>query len=700
MLHIFNKYYFNYKHYRVFSVILLTGLWLSYAGNVMARPDGISGFSGEGSDCTICHTNSGTANVSLSADSGSTTVTPGSTSSYTLTLTGGPAAVAGLDVHLTAGTVIDTNASGTKILNGELVHSAPNNMNGSISWTFDWQAPAAEGTYMFYAAGLSGDGDGGDTNDATAVTSLQITVAGVINQAPVAAISAPATGTEGVAVTFDASNSSDPDGTIAAYDWDFGDNSAGSGVTVTHAFAAGTYTVMLTVTDDSGATASTSVSIDIAAAVNEPPVAVISGPNTGAEGVAVSFDGSGSSDNDGTITAYDWDFGDNTAGSGVSVSHSYTAGTYMVTLTVTDDAGATASDSREIVISAPNQPQPPVADAGGPYAAMVGEAVQFDGTASTDPDGSIQTYEWSFGDGNTGTGVGPVHAYTMAGTYTVTLTVTDDQGMTGSATTTAEISEPNAQPQPPVADAGGPYSGVAGTAVLFDGSASTDPDGTIQTYVWDFGDNTSGNGVGPVHTYAAAGVYTVTLTVTDDQGLTSMAETTTEIAEDVLQEEETTAEGLYDQWCAACHGAQGVGGQAGDVVGESADDIVEAIEDEKDMAFLADVLSDSDIEAIAEYLQGLDAADDDYCDADEHSGDSDDEHTDRHEDRESCDKDEDENKDDDKDSDKDKDKDKNANPFSVNEEGANAADSGGGGVLAWLILAGLIPVSFARYRAK
>ena len=72
--------------------------------------------------------------------------------------------------------------------------------------------------------------------------------------------------------------------------------------------------------------------------------------------------------------------------------------------------------------------KPPVADPDGPYAGSPGQAVQFDGTGSSDPDGTIVAYDWDFGDGNTATGATPSHTYAAAGNYTVTLTVTDDGG--------------------------------------------------------------------------------------------------------------------------------------------------------------------------------------------------------------------------------------------------------------------------------
>jgi PKD repeat protein len=170
----------------------------------------------------------------------------------------------------------------------------------------------------------------------------------------------------------------------------------------------------------------------------------------------------------------------------------------------------------------------PIADAGGPYSGTVGVAVTFDGSGSSDPDGTIVAYDWDFGDGNTGTGATPSHVYATDGTFTVAITVTDDLGATGTDTTTATIGVGN---QAPTADAGGPYSGTVGVAINFDGTGSTDPDGTIVAYDWDFGDGGTGVGATPSYAYSAAGTYNVTLTVTDDAGATDSASTSAEVVD-------------------------------------------------------------------------------------------------------------------------------------------------------------------------
>jgi PKD repeat protein len=139
-------------------------------------------------------------------------------------------------------------------------------------------------------------------------------------------------------------------------------------------------------------------------------------------------------------------------------------------------------------------------------------AVRFTGT-STDSDGTIAAYAWDFGDGGTSTAASPDHRYAQSGSYQVKLTVTDDDGDSDSVTKTVTAA---ANVKPTAAYT----SSTNGLAASFNGTSSSDSDGTIASYAWDFGDGATSTAAQPNHTYAAAGSYQVTLTVTDDDGAT------------------------------------------------------------------------------------------------------------------------------------------------------------------------------------
>lgn len=159
-------------------------------------------------------------------------------------------------------------------------------------------------------------------------------------------------------------------------------------------------------------------------------------------------------------------------------------------------------------------PIPPIADPNGPYTGIEGTVINFDGSGSSDPDGSITSYVWNFGDSGTGTGINPSHTYTQNGAYMVTLTVTDNSGATNSNTTTVTITDID-----PVSTFSGlPLGGDAPLTVTFTDSSSS-YDGIV-LWRWDFDsdsiiDSTEQN---PIHQYTLAGIYTANLTVCEADG--------------------------------------------------------------------------------------------------------------------------------------------------------------------------------------
>ncbi len=189
-------------------------------------------------------------------------------------------------------------------------------------------------------------------------------------------------------------------------------------------------------------------------ATNQPPVAQFTGPTTGVVNTALSFNGSGSSDPDGTIASYAWTFGDNTTAAVASPTKTYTAaGAYAVTLTVTDNRGATATRTASITITSGTTPPPsgnaPVARANGPYTAQVSVPLTLSSAGST----NATSFSWALGNGQTATGASPSVTYSAAGTYTIVLTVTGAGGATNTSQASVTVTAAPPPPPPPPSNA-------------------------------------------------------------------------------------------------------------------------------------------------------------------------------------------------------------------------------------------------------
>jgi len=164
-------------------------------------------------------------------------------------------------------------------------------------------------------------------------------------------------------------------------------------------------------------------------------------PTAPSENQDVFFDASGSQART-AIVRYDWDFGDGDHGSGRTTTHDYAvAGTYHVTLTVTEEFGRTASTTRQVTVTAGQNPT--AAFEFSPTTPLIGQQVNFNAaTSRAAPGRTIQSYTWDFGDGTSGTGVQASRTYTVAGTYTVLLTVRDDLGRIGTVARQVTVAKP------------------------------------------------------------------------------------------------------------------------------------------------------------------------------------------------------------------------------------------------------------------
>ena len=343
-------------------------------------------------------------------------------------------------------------------------------------------------------------------------------------------------------VQISGAGSYDSDGTISSYNWtklsgpaSYSISSATVASPKLKNLVYGDYQLELKVTDNQGAFAKDTVWVHVRSSVPIPPVA-IAGPDSTftlpLDSIVVS--GAASSDIDGTITGYNWTkvlgpdtyfiVGNSTVNPLIKALGS---GVYVFELTVTDNSGLTAKDSIQVTVNRPPN-KLPVSNAGVditvPYP---GTSAQLNGIASSDPDGTIVGYSWAKVSGppsysiNDSTLISPTISSLTPGTYTIILTVKDNDGATAKDTVKINVDAP--PNKLPVAAAG---SDVIITlpinSVQLNGNGSSDIDGTISSYKWTkisgpatFSINNT-TLVNPVISNLVKGIYQIELAVTDN----------------------------------------------------------------------------------------------------------------------------------------------------------------------------------------
>jgi len=303
--------------------------------------------------------------------------------------------------------------------------------------------------------------------------------------------------------------SSDRSGrSIQNWTWDFDDGNSSYEQHPTHQYIDnGNYTVTLTITDNDDATNSTTKTVPVS---NLPPEANFSFyPTNPTAADSISFNDT-STDPDGTIINWTWDFGDGNTSSTQNTTHSYADnGTYLVTLTVMDDDTSYDTITKQISIS---NIEPVANFTFSPSNPDTSQTIMFNDT-STDPDGSIVSWFWDFGDGNTSLTQNTTHSYADNGSFLVTLQIQDNDGAIDSTSEIITISNLG-----PIAQFSFVPLSPSSDQIIEFTDESTDSDGTIVNWTWDFDDGTIGYEQNPNHQYTNNGLYNVTLLVTDDDG--------------------------------------------------------------------------------------------------------------------------------------------------------------------------------------
>jgi len=309
---------------------------------------------------------------------------------------------------------------------------------------------------------------------------------------------------EGELVILDGSNST---GTSLSFVWSENNLILGTDESFSKVLTAGIHTITLNVTDNANNIATDSVKI----IVNDLPNANAGNDKTVTKDDTVTFDASYSTDTVGGIVSYEWREEGTILSTSKIFSKIYTDGIHTITLKVIDRYGRYDSDEIKITVTIP-----PIANAGADRLVYEGTRVLLNGSNSTDSDGRIVSYKWAEGSEIYNTAQSFEKVFPI-GVHTITLTVTDNDGSTGSDTVDIEVLK--LEKAPPIADAGTDIVVDIDEIVVLNASDSSDRDGSIISYQWLENGAVLSNAIS-FNTTFSAGKHIITLIVTDDDNLT------------------------------------------------------------------------------------------------------------------------------------------------------------------------------------
>ena len=342
-------------------------------------------------------------------------------------------------------------------------------------------------------------------------------------------------------ILLSAQKSSDEDNKDLSFEWKFeNEEKSESGIEIKRKFAkAGTYFFTLTA-DDGRNLANSKQTVNGKIRINARPIPV-SEKKLVANQLSVVLDASKSYDADGSIKTFTWVLPDGSKrNEPIFTWNAPNGGYHKVGLTIDDGEGLKNSKASMGVDIFMNRPVSALLDS--LIESCTGQLIIFSSARCFDPDGDQFTTEWDFGDGSLSKESNPYHTYKTPGLYLVTLKLSDG------------IAENPTLAQIPVVISGSPtaFMNFADTTIcvnsplLFDGSSSTDPNGPIGAYSWNFGDETSGVGKNLTHLYTKPGLYTVTLTVVGSS--TGVCSNTSQVSATVRVIEGPNAEFVVPEW--------------------------------------------------------------------------------------------------------------------------------------------------------